>query len=92
MLSPEYKKDMPYLVDEFGGIKWNPSQQMESAQNTSWGYGEPPRSLEEFYATRLEGRWMLCSLSQMIFGAIAIRSLRMWKQEQNGIYYYRPYP
>ena len=33
---------MPYLVDEFGGIKWNPSQQMESAQNTSWGYGEPP--------------------------------------------------
>ena len=36
---PEYKKDMPYLVDEFGGIKWNPSQQMESAQNTSWGYG-----------------------------------------------------
>ena len=28
---PEYKKDMPYLVDEFGGIKWNPSQQMESA-------------------------------------------------------------
>ena len=79
---PEYKKDMPYLVDEFGGIKWNPSQQMESAQNTSWGYGEPPRSLEEFYA-RLEGQVdAVLSLSQMIFGAIAIRSLRMWNRSK----------
>ena len=26
---PEYKKDMPYLIDEFGGIKWNPAQQTE---------------------------------------------------------------
>lgn len=59
---PEYKKDMPYLVDEFGGIKWNPSQQMESAQNTSWGYGEPPRSLEEFYA-RLGRPGGCCALS-----------------------------
>lgn len=22
---PQYKHDMPYLIDEFGGIKWNPS-------------------------------------------------------------------
>ena len=65
---PQYKHDMPYLIDEFGGIKWNPSQQMESAQNTSWGYGEPPHSLEEFYA-RLEGLVdTVLSLSDHVWG------------------------
>ena len=84
---PEYKKDMPYLVDEFGGIKWNPSQQMESAQNTSWGYGEPPRSLEEFYA-RLEGQVdAVLSLSNDIWG-YCYTQLTDVEQEQNGIYYY----
>ena len=84
---PEYKKDMPYLVDEFGGIKWNPAQQMESAQNTSWGYGEPPRSLEEFYA-RLEGQVdAVLSLSNDIWG-YCYTQLTDVEQEQNGIYYY----
>ncbi len=84
---PGYNKDMPYLVDEFGGIKWNPSQQMESAQNTSWGYGEPPRSLEEFYA-RLEGQVNnVLSLSSDIWG-YCYTQLTDVEQEQNGIYYY----
>ena len=84
---PEYKKDMPYLVDEFGGIKWNPSQQMESAQNTSWGYGEPPHSLEEFYK-RLEGQVnAVLSLSKDIWG-YCYTQLTDVEQEQNGIYYY----
>ena len=84
---PEYKKDMPYLVDEFGGIKWNPAQQLERAQNTSWGYGEPPRSLEEFYA-RLEGQVdAVLSLSTDIWG-YCYTQLTDVEQEQNGIYYY----
>ncbi|MDF9831723.1 glycoside hydrolase family 2 TIM barrel-domain containing protein [Parabacteroides sp. PF5-6] len=84
---PEYKKDMPYLVDEFGGIKWNPAQQLESAQNTSWGYGEPPRSLEEFYK-RLEGQVdVVLSLSADIWG-YCYTQLTDVEQEQNGIYYY----
>jgi len=84
---PEYKMDMPYLVDEFGGIKWNPAQQIESAQNTSWGYGEPPRSLEEFYA-RLEGQVnAVLSLSEYIWG-YCYTQLTDVEQEQNGIYYY----
>ena len=83
----EYKKDMPYLVDEFGGIKWNPVQQMESAQNISWGYGEPPRSLEEFYA-RLKGQVdVVLSLSNDIWG-YCYTQLTDVEQEQNGIYYY----
>ena len=84
---PEYKKDMPYLIDEFGGIKWNPSQQMERAQNVSWGYGEPPRSLEEFYS-RLEGLVdTVLSLSGDIWG-YCYTQLTDVEQEQNGIYYY----
>ena len=84
---PKYKKDMPYLVDEFGGIKWNPSQQMESTQNTSWGYGEPPHSLEEFYK-RLEGQVnAVLSLSKDIWG-YCYTQLTDVEQEQNGIYYY----
>ena len=84
---PEYKHDMPYLIDEFGGIKWNPSQQLESAQNKSWGYGEPPHSLEEFYA-RLEGLVeTVLSLSDYVWG-YCYTQLTDVEQEQNGIYYY----
>jgi len=84
---PEYKKDMPYLVDEFGGIKWNPAQQVESSQTASWGYGEPPRSLEELYA-RLEGQVNnVLSLSSDIWG-YCYTQLTDVEQEQNGIYYY----
>jgi beta-galactosidase/beta-glucuronidase len=35
----------PYLVDEFGGIKWIPETDEAFADN-SWGYGDAPRSLE----------------------------------------------
>ena len=60
---------------------------MESAQNTSWGYGEPPRSLEEFYA-RLEGQVdAVLSLSNDIWG-YCYTQLTDVEQEQNGIYYY----
>jgi beta-galactosidase/beta-glucuronidase len=34
----------PYFVSEYGGIWWNPGQQDEK----SWGYGDRPRSGEEF--------------------------------------------
>lgn len=34
----------PYFVSEYGGIWWNPGQQDEKA----WGYGERPRTSEEF--------------------------------------------
>src|SRR5205823_4872422 len=36
----------PFFVSEFGGIWWNPDAK---ASDDSWGYGEKPRTLEEFY-------------------------------------------
>lgn len=34
----------PYFLSEYGGIWWNPGQKGEEA----WGYGDRPRSLEEY--------------------------------------------
>lgn len=45
----------PYMIDEFGGIRWVKKMKHEEvAPETSfWGYGKDPQSLEEFYQ-RLE--------------------------------------
>lgn len=73
----------PYFVDEYGGIKWVVGQAF--AENT-WGYGEGPRTLEEFYA-RLDG------LTRVLLGLPHIAGycytqLTDVEQEQNGIYNY----
>ncbi|MBO5655982.1 MAG: beta-glucuronidase, partial [Rikenellaceae bacterium] len=75
----------PYFVDEFGGIKWNPSQQVEN-YNQSWGYGAPPKSLEEFYA-RLKGQVEAIVSNPNICG-FCYTQLTDVEQEQNGIYFY----
>jgi beta-galactosidase/beta-glucuronidase len=75
----------PYIVDEFGGIKWIPEDRRPFADN-SWGYGEGPRSLEEFYA-RLEGHVKV----MYDYGHIAgycYTQLTDVEQEQNGVYNY----
>ncbi len=87
---PEYDGQMPYVFDEYGGIKWTDEEDMKAAANNkgvSWGYGSSPRSLEEFY-TRLEGLTdVLLSLSDYICG-YCYTQLTDVEQEQNGIYYY----
>lgn len=75
----------PYLVDEYGGIKWIPSATHQYAAN-SWGYGTGPTSPEECYA-RLEG------LTDAILGydhicGFCYTQLTDVEQEQNGIYNY----
>jgi len=75
----------PYLVDEYGGIKWIPSAERVYAEN-SWGYGDAPQTLEEFY-TRLEG------LTDVILGfdhivGYCYTQLTDVEQEQNGVYNY----
>ena len=72
----------PYFLDEYGGIKWV----IEQFAENSWGYGEGPKSLEEFY-TRLE------ALTDVILGydyicGYCYTQLTDVEQEQNGIYTY----
>jgi beta-galactosidase/beta-glucuronidase len=78
-------ESQPYIVDEFGGIKWISEDRRPFADN-SWGYGEGPRTLEAFYA-RLEG------LVQALYGhkhiaGYCYTQLTDVEQEQNGIYNY----
>jgi beta-galactosidase/beta-glucuronidase len=82
--SGEYR-GQPYLIDEYGGIKWIPSPDQKYAPD-SWGYGKDPTTLEEFY-TRLE------ALTDVILGISHIcgfcyTQLTDIEQEQNGIYNY----
>ncbi len=86
---PTYDKaTMPYLLDEFGGIKWVKGQDKQTGNSQqSWGYGEPPHSLEEFY-TRLEGQVdALMSIAENVWG-YCYTQLTDVEQEQNGIYFY----
>lgn len=80
----------PYFVDEFGGIKWNPTQQRDNVNTASWGYGEPPASLDEFYA-RLEGQVEAIVSNPDVCG-FCYTQLTDVEQEQNGIYFYNRTP
>ena len=75
----------PYLIDEYGGIKWNPAAEGQSREK-SWGYGDAPTSLDQFYQ-RLE------ALTEVVLGfdhicGYCYTQLTDVEQEQNGIYYY----
>ena len=85
---PEHEVEyegQPYLVDEFGGIKWIPENRRAYADN-SWGYGHAPKTLEEFYA-RLEGQ-VDAILGQEHISGYCYTQLTDVEQEQNGIYNY----
>jgi beta-galactosidase/beta-glucuronidase len=75
----------PYIVDEFGGIKWVPGAEQEYDES-SWGYGNDPKTLEEFYA-RLEGLVGAILRFDHICG-YCYTQLTDVEQEQNGIYNY----
>ena len=71
----------PYFVSEFGGIWWNPDAREDE---DSWGYGDRPRSIEEFY-DRFE---KLCGIlldDASMFGYCYTQLTDVY-QEQNGIY------
>ena len=72
----------PYLLDEFGGIKWVIEQY---AANT-WGYGKAPEDLQEVY-TRLKGLTDTIMNLDYISGW-CYTQLTDVEQEQNGIYTY----
>ena len=85
---PKHESDydgQPYLVDEYGGIKWIPEDRREDDAD-SWGYGNTPKTIEEFY-TRLEALTdVLLSLDHI--SGYCYTQLTDIEQEQNGIYNY----
>ncbi len=74
-------RGQPFMVSEFGGIWWNPDAREGEA---SWGYGNRPASIEEFYR-RFEGLCNVLLDDPRMFGYCYTQLTDVY-QEQNGIY------
>ncbi|MBM4458907.1 MAG: beta-galactosidase [Chloroflexi bacterium] len=74
-------RGQPYFCSEFGGTWWNPDARQGE---DSWGYGNRPQSLEEFYA-RFEALCNTLLDNPRMFGYCYTQLTDVF-QEQNGIY------
>lgn len=70
----------PYVLDEYGGVKWTGNS------SNGWGYGNAPKSLEEFYK-RIEDLTNALLKSENVAG-YTYTQLTDVEQEQNGLYNY----
>lgn len=86
---PAYDHSQPYMIDEMGGIKWigNTEKQRSNETNDSWGYGENPMDIEEFYSRLEEIIDAFIAMSENVWG-YCYTQLTDVEQEQNGIYNY----
>lgn len=83
---PTYEGDIPYILDEFGGIKCIEANPAKDGSD-SWGYGNSAKTKEDFYK-RLEAQVrVLIEMSDKMWG-YCYTQLTDVEQEQNGIYYY----
>ena len=83
---PTYEGDIPYILDEFGGIKCIEANPAKDGSD-SWGYGNSAKTKEDFYK-RLEAQVrVLIEMSDKMWG-FCYTQLTDVEQEQNGIYYY----
>jgi beta-galactosidase/beta-glucuronidase len=73
----------PYFVSEFGGIWWNPDVK---EGEVSWGYGDRPKTIDEFY-DRFERLCAILLDDVNMFGYCYTQLTDIY-QEQNGIYKY----
>ena len=74
-------RGQPYFVSEFGGIWWNP---VAKPTDFSWGYGERPKTVEDFYA-RFDALCAVLLDNKDMFGYCYTQLTDVY-QEQNGIF------
>ncbi|MDX3235113.1 glycoside hydrolase family 2 TIM barrel-domain containing protein [Streptomyces sp. ME03-5709C] len=79
-------RGQPYFVSEFGGIWWDPEAAEAAGNDTtaSWGYGERPRTEEE-WQRRFSGLTGVLLDNPDMFGYCYTQLTDVF-QEQNGIY------
>ncbi len=70
------------FVSEYGGIRWS----VENSDKKAWGYGDAPRTEEEFKA-RYKGLTDVLLDNEKMFG-FCYAQLTDVEQEQNGVYTY----
>ena len=80
-----YDGKMPYFVSEYGGIKWSGGDTRADRQ-LSWGYGDAPKTPEEF-CERYCGLTAVLLSTPNMFG-FCYTQLTDVEQEQNGLYTY----
>ena len=85
--SAPYKGEA-YMIDEFGGIQWIKEMKTAEVAGTDefWGYGKPPRTIEEFYK-RLEEQVNVVLSMDHITGFCYTQIVDV-ELEKNGIYTY----
>ncbi len=76
-------RGQPCFVSEFGGALWNPHVK---PGDPSWGYGQRPTTLEEFY-TRFDGLCSALLQNPGMFGYCYTQLTDVF-QEQNGLYFF----
>ena len=81
-----YNYKVPYMISEYGGIKWIPQMDENNDRKVSWGYGNAPKTIEEFCER-------YCGITAAIMDIPTIMGfcytqLTDVEQEQNGLYYY----
>ena len=81
-----YLPDLPFFMSEFGGIKWVPEKDRETANKDAWGYGDAPQTEEEFLS-RYEGLVAAILDAPNIMG-FCYTQLYDVEQETNGLYTY----
>ena len=83
-------KGQPFFLSAFGGIWWNQAQadaarlDEDKARAASWGYGDKPKTIDEFY-DRFEGLCDVLLDDPNMFGYCYTQLTDVF-QEQNGIY------
>lgn len=78
---PEEYRGQPYWVSEYGGTFWDPRN-----TNSGWGYGNAPKTEDEF-AARYEGLTKVLLSHPRVCG-FCYTQLTDIEQEQNGLYFY----
>ncbi|MCK5852635.1 beta-galactosidase, partial [bacterium] len=80
MNDEKWAKDKPFFVSEYGGIGWY------GDDKSAWGYGNSPKTIEEFYV-RYEKLTNALLDNPGMFG-FCYTQLTNVEQEKNGIYAY----
>lgn len=86
--SAPWHEGQAYMIDEFGGIKWMKEMQapeVSTAENF-WGYGAPPKTIEEFYQRLEEQVNVILSLDHI--AGFCYTQIVDVELEKNGIYTY----
>lgn len=81
----QFYKGEPVFISEYGGIKWDADGGIES-----WGYGDAPKSEEEFIE-RYRGLTNALLENEKMFG-FCYTQLYDVEQEKNGLYTYNRTP